>query len=100
MAIKKVGSVTGPKGAIPTSKGWVHPKTGELLKSQRITQEQLDEYNGVQVLIEPVIVKPEPAIEEYEDEVYAEDIEAEIQEEKPKPKKKAKKKSKKFSLFG
>ena len=108
MAIKKVGSVTGPKGAIPTSRGWIHPKTGELLKSQRITQEQLDEYNGIQVLVEPVIVKPEPAVdlnnvvdEDYEDpHVYADDIEAEVQEEAPKPKKKAKKKSKKYSLFG
>ena len=49
----------GPKGAIPTTRGWVHPRTGELLKSQRITQEQLDEYNGVQMIAEPA-----PVVEE------------------------------------
>ncbi len=99
MAINKIGSVVGPKGAIPTSRGWINPKTGELLKSQRITQEQLDAYNGVQVLAEPVI--PEPV--EEDPHVYADDIEAEVQEvmkPAPKPKKKSKKQSKKFSLFG
>jgi hypothetical protein len=51
----------GPKGAIPTSRGWINPQTGELLKSQRFTQEQLDEYNGVQMLVEPApVVEPEP----------------------------------------
>lgn len=50
----------GPKGAVPTTRGWINPQTGELLKSQRITQEQLDEYNGVQVLVEPApVIEPE-----------------------------------------
>lgn len=90
MAIKRIAGVAGPKGAIPTAKGWVHPKTGELLKSQRITQEQLDAYNGVQVLAEPTIVEvAEPEIEEVEEIVEA-----------PKPKRKAKAKKKKLSLFG
>lgn len=78
----------GPKGAIPTTRGWVHPTTGELLKSQRITQEQLDEYNGVQMIAEPVIVEPEPEPEE-------ELILDEVMVEAPKPKKK-----KKRTLFG
>jgi hypothetical protein len=93
MAIKRIGGVAGPKGAIPTAKGWVHPRTGELLKSQRITQEQLDEYNGVQLLTEPTIV--EVATPEIE-------VEEEIQEivEAPKPKKKTRAKKKKFGLFG
>jgi hypothetical protein len=28
-----------PKNAIPTTRGWVHERTGELLKSQRISPE-------------------------------------------------------------
>jgi len=93
MAIKRIGGVAGPSGSIPTAKGWVHPRTGELLKSQRITQEQLDEYNGVQLLVEPTIV--EVATPEIE-------VEEEIQEivEAPEPKKKTRAKKKKFGLLG
>jgi hypothetical protein len=49
--------IKGPKNAIPTPRGWVSPK-GELLKSQRITQEQIDEWNGV------VAPEPKPVVEE------------------------------------
>lgn len=35
------------KDAIPTVKGWKHPKTGELLVSGKFTQAQVDEYLGV-----------------------------------------------------
>ena len=87
MAIKRISGVAGPSGSIPTSKGWVHPLTGELLKSQLNTQEQLDEWNGVQILAEPFIPEIEPVYEEEEIEV--------VEEIKPK-----KKKSKKYSLFG
>lgn len=37
------------KDAVPSLKGWHHPKTGELLKSQRISQGEIDEFNGVSV---------------------------------------------------
>ena len=37
--------INGPRGAVPTSRGWENPKTGELLKSQRISQEQIDEWH-------------------------------------------------------
>lgn len=40
-------AISGPKGAEPTARGWINPKTGELLKSQRITQVQIDEWHGV-----------------------------------------------------
>lgn len=40
-------AIKGPKGAHPTNRGWVHPRTGELLKSQRITQVQIDEWHGI-----------------------------------------------------
>ena len=83
----------GPKGAIPTHRGWINPQTGELLKSQRITQEQLDEYNGVQMIAEPApVIEPEPETE------LIVDAEPELFEE-PAPKPKKKKKSK-ISLFG
>jgi len=35
------------KDAIPTNRGWTHPRTGELLKAQKLSQQQIDEYNGV-----------------------------------------------------
>lgn len=38
--------IRGPKGAIPTHRGWVHSVTGELLKSQRITDAQIAEWHG------------------------------------------------------
>ena len=34
------------KDAIPTSKGWVHPRTGEVLVGGSITQKNIDEYFG------------------------------------------------------
>jgi len=46
------------KNAKATIKGWVNPKTGELLKAQKMTQEQADELNGV------VASEPEPVVEE------------------------------------
>ncbi len=38
------------KNAVPTLRGWADPKTGELFVSKRFTQEQIDEYNGVEVV--------------------------------------------------
>lgn len=35
------------KNAVPTTRGWCHPKTGELLKSQRISQYEIDEWYNV-----------------------------------------------------
>ena len=43
MALKPPGWASH---AVPTLRGWVDPQTGELLKSQRISQAQLDEHNG------------------------------------------------------
>jgi hypothetical protein len=34
------------KDAIPTRKGWVHPKTGEILVGGSISQKDIDEYFG------------------------------------------------------
>jgi len=35
------------KDAIPSLRGWHHPKTNELLKSTRHTQADIDGFNGV-----------------------------------------------------
>lgn len=66
--------IKGPKNAIPTLKGWVSPK-GELLKAQRITQKQIDEWYGKE--------EPAPVIEQVADVVYGgETVEvAEVKEE-------------------
>lgn len=34
----------GPKNAIPTLKGWAHEMTGEVLKVQKFTTDQIDEW--------------------------------------------------------
>ena len=46
------------KNAKATVKGWVNPKTGELLKAQKMTQAKADELNGV--VPEPVVEAPKP----------------------------------------
>lgn len=35
------------KDAIPTNRGWVHPRTNEVLVSGSISQKDIDEYYGV-----------------------------------------------------
>ena len=34
------------KDAIPSPQGWRHPRTGELLVSRKISQEEIDEFNN------------------------------------------------------
>jgi hypothetical protein len=92
----------GPKGAIPTSRGWINPKTGELLKAQKITQEQLDQYNGVQMITEPAPVVEEELIIDYEPTLFEDmpEVEVEVEEETPKAKKNKAPKKKVLGLFG
>lgn len=47
----------GPKGAVPSQKGWVNPKTGELLKAGKISPAQISEWQGheAQAVVQPVI---------------------------------------------
>lgn len=35
------------KNGVLTSRGWVHERTGEVLKAMKVTPEMLDEYYGV-----------------------------------------------------
>jgi hypothetical protein len=59
--------IKGPKGAHPTLRGWINPKTGELLKSQKISQAAIDEFFGV--TIEGPFEDAVQAIEEVIEEV-------------------------------
>ena len=63
------------KGAIPTEKGWVNPKNGELLVSRKLSDRQLTEYWNAQKgsatapkpapIQEPApIIEADPVIEE------------------------------------
>ena len=63
------------KDAIPTARGWTHPRTGELLKAQKLSEEQIAEYNGETITTAPVTLTESPTTEE---EFAAEHIEYEI----------------------
>jgi hypothetical protein len=45
-------AIKGPKGAIPTPKGWVHEKTGELLKAGKIAQHDIDVWHGIEEVVQ------------------------------------------------
>ena len=52
------------KDAIPTSKGWVCARAGELLKSQKITPEQIKEFYADEV---PVLdIQEDPVYEDFQ----------------------------------
>ena len=46
------------RGAVPTSNGWKDPNTNELLKSQRFTQAQIDEFHGIPSEVEMLTEAP------------------------------------------
>lgn len=50
------------KGAHPTLRGWV--RNGELLKVQKISQKDIDEWYGKEVAPAAPVVEPEPEITE------------------------------------
>ena len=61
------------KDAIPTTRGWTHPRTGELLKAQKLSEQQIAEYHGNNVVATaPVTLTESPTTEE---EFAAEHIE-------------------------
>ena len=67
MAIKAPGWC---KDAVPTLRGWEDPNTGELFKSSKHTQAQIDEWHGggaPEVLIEAM---PEPVDDDEEEYEY------------------------------
>ena len=65
------------KNAVPSLRGWRHPRTGELLKKTKLSEKEINEY----LLSQGTISAPEPeVIEIIEDEVIetVEDINDEI----------------------
>lgn len=51
------------KNAVPTPQGWRDPRTNELLKAQKLSESQINEYLGVEEVKQPVVEespKPEP----------------------------------------
>ena len=52
--------MSAPKNAIPTPNGWIHEKTGELLKSQKLTSTFIAAWHGITELTE-VVSAPKPA---------------------------------------
>lgn len=68
--------IRGPKNAVPTLRGWV-ASNGELLKVQKITQEQIDEWNGTSVETpESVVETAEVVVEPQEEESVEEGTES------------------------
>ena len=54
-----------PKNSHPTLRGWVHPRTGELLKAQRMTQEQIDAWwHGQHAVVEAPAPAPMQTLHE------------------------------------
>lgn len=84
--------IKGPKNAIPTTKGWRHETSGELLKAAKLSQAMIDEWYGVTV--EPAAPEPEPEPapepEPVEEVVEVEDLLVDEEEHTPveAPKKK------------
>jgi hypothetical protein len=79
-------AINGPKGAHPTSRGWVSAK-GELLKSQRITEAQIAEWNeAMNPSPKPQVLREAPVTVEEVIEEHFEDIDAKEIIEKKKPK--------------
>lgn len=85
------------KNATPSPRGWRHPRTGELLKKQNISQEEINEYLGV-----GTVSAPEPEVLIEADPVVEDDVTLEVlmEEEAEEVIKKPKKKKAKRSFFG
>ena len=62
------------KNAVPTSKGWADPRTGEVLKVQKISQHIIEAFNGVPADVEE---KFEDIVEAMADVVF-EDVSEEV----------------------
>ena len=54
-------AIRGPKGSHPTTRGWIDPKTGELLKSQKIPESFIAGFFGARM--EEEVAPPPPAPE-------------------------------------
>jgi len=50
------------KDALPTGRGWAHPRTGELLKATRLSTADINDYLGIPKK-QPVVISVEEAQE-------------------------------------
>ena len=67
------------KNAVPSPRGWRHPRTGELLKKVKLTEQEINEY----LLAQGSISAPEPEVVETEytdNDITVEELEAEDEE--------------------
>jgi len=53
------------KDALPTGRGWAHPRTGELLKATRLSQADINDYLGIPKT--PVAAAPAPVPDVHEE---------------------------------
>ena len=63
------------KNAVPSPRGWRHPRTGELLKKVKLTEQEINEY----LLAQGSISAPEPEVVETEytdNDITVEELEA------------------------
>ena len=54
---KKKMALKGPRGAVPSPRGWMNPNTNEILSVRKFTQAEIDEWHGVDTS------NPEPTVE-------------------------------------
>jgi len=77
-------AISGPKGAHPTTRGWESAK-GELLKSQKISEDQIAEWNN-EMNPKPQVLREAPVTEEevIKEHMEIEEVEEEVVEEPKK----------------
>ena len=71
------------KDAKPTPEGWRHPTTGELLKPQKLTEDEINAYLGIGVEAEPEHVdsiEDDPTVDEIEEEAQSVETDYDLQQ--------------------
>ena len=63
--IKMLHPPSWQKDALPTGRGWAHPKTGELLKATRLSTADINDYLGIPKA--PVAAAPAPVPDVHEE---------------------------------
>ena len=63
--IKMLHPPSWQKDALPTGRGWAHPRTGELLKATRISTADINDYLGIPKA--PVAAAPAPVPDVHEE---------------------------------
>lgn len=53
----------GPKGSVPTHRGWVHRKSGELLKRQKLSSDFIAEWHAREAGVPAPAPAPEPVMQ-------------------------------------